>query len=149
MRVKIHFEDFEKLDKELKYLENHYVVIGVLSDEKIDSVTVKEYSIYVEYGTVNIPSRPFFRSATTAKSARMKILNYTRSQFREVIERNKTGKQALEAIGIFVKGKIQYSIKKGNWVANSPATIAKKGKNNPLIDTGTMIKSIDYEIRKR
>ena len=35
------------------------------------------------------------------------------------------------------------------WAPNSPATIARKGSDRPLIDTGELRKSITYVVRKR
>lgn len=152
MKIKIKFDDFKKLDKELAFLENHIVVIGVLGDEESeDGVPVKEYAIHVEYGAprINIPARPFFRTATQSRKAHLKILHYSKARIREIIEGKITAKQALEDIGTFVMGEIIQSLKGGNWKANSPATIKKKGKNNPLLDKGTLLESINFEIRRK
>ena len=32
---------------------------------------------------------------------------------------------------------------------NAPATIARKGSSTPLIDTGALLNSITYEVRKK
>jgi hypothetical protein len=85
MKVKQNFKEFEDLDKELKYLENHIVVIGVLSDDEVNGVSVKDYSIYVEYGTIYIPARPFFRTATTATKAKKDIENRLNYEIENVI----------------------------------------------------------------
>jgi len=41
-------------------------------------------------------------------------------------------------------------IKAGNNLApNAPSTIAQKGSSKPLIDTGSMLNSITYAVRKK
>ena len=149
VKVEDDAENYEKLMKELEYLSSHVIHIGVLSDDEVDGITVKEYSLYLEFGTEHIPARPFFRTATQTQKARNKIADYMENELEEVINLNKTAKQAMDATGMYVKGLIQKSILDGDWTDNAPGTIAQKGKNQPLVDTTTLLKSIDYEIKKR
>ena len=149
VKVEDNRDNLDELFKELEYLESHVIVVGVLADEETDGVNVQEYAIYVEFGTKNIPARPFFREATQTTEAKKKISKYMKNEMEKVIEGKKTGKQACDAVGEYVRGLIMKSINEGDWARNAPSTIKKKGKNNPLIDTTTLIKSIDYEIRRK
>lgn len=154
MSIKVE-DDRDNLDdffKELKYLQNHKIIIGVLSDDEVDGISVKDYSLYLEFGTDHIPARPFFRTATQTTEAKKKISRYMDKELQKVMKGKKTAEQACDAIGKYIVGLIQKSIKYGNWTPNAPGTIKQKTgakKNNPLIDTTTMIKSIDYEIRRK
>ena len=155
VKVEDNRKNLDDLFKELDYLDSHVIVVGVLGDKEVDEVSVQEYAIYVEFGTENkegeehIPARPFFREATQTTEARKKISKYMKNEMEKVIESKKTGKQACNAVGEYVRGLIVKSIKEGDWVPNAPSTVKQKGKNNPLIDTTTLIKSIDYEIRRK
>ena len=54
--------------------------------------------------------------------------------------------KALVSMGQLIKRQIQQSIKDTNSPPNAPSTIRRKGFNKPLIDTGTMWNSVDYEV---
>ena len=61
-----------------------------------------------------------------------------------------TGEIALKSIGLEVQGLIQDSIKNGNWEKNASSTIkAKKGKGQELIETGSMLRAVSFEIRSK
>ena len=61
-----------------------------------------------------------------------------------------TGENALKSIGLEVQGLIQDSIKNGNWEPNSARTIRKKKfKGQPLIETGSMLRAVSFEIRRK
>ena len=76
-----------------------------------------------------------------------------------LIDVRHTATQALKQVGEGIKGQLQQSIINTNDPPLAPATIAAKSKGGtsaaklgvdgpakPLIDTGTMIKSVDWEI---
>jgi len=152
MRIVEDHADLERLDKQLDYVNNHIVVVGFLSEKNVDGVNVQKYAAWNEFGTINIRSRPFFRRATQTKKAKEKIENYIDTQISLIIQGKKTGNQALKAIGLYVVGQVQLSIKsmkKFNIYKNKESTIKKKGKNNPLIDSGSMIQSVSFEIRRK
>ena len=49
-------------------------------------------------------------------------------------------------IGMLVKGLMQEEIVRGNFVPNAEATIRQKGSDKPLIDSGLMRASVNYQI---
>ena len=57
--------------------------------------------------------------------------------------------QILKEIGIFQKDLIQEKITEGSYEPNAASTIRRKGSSKPLIDTGRMRQSVNYEIRKK
>ena len=90
-----------------------------------------------EYNIV-IPPRPFFRNMIRKNSANwMPRLNehLAHSKF--------DGKKALAKLGEEVVGQLQDSIEEFSDPANAPSTIAKKGFNDPLVESGTMLRSVD------
>ena len=144
-------KQLDKIEKELDYLKTHAVWVGFVgseADKKVDGVAIYMYANFNEYGTSDIPSRPFFRTALNNNR------KYIKEQLKELLGKVATGKmtgeKALKSIGLEVQGLIQDSIKNGNWEKNASSTIAaKKGKGQPLIDTGSMLRAVSFEIRRK
>ena len=144
-------KQLDKIEKELDYLKTHTVWVGFVggeADKKVDGVAIYIYANFNEYGTSNIPSRPFFRTALNNNR------KYIKEQLKELLGKVATGKitgeLALKSIGLEVQGLIQDSIKNGNWEENSDSTIvAKNGRGQPLIDTGSMLRAVSFEIRRK
>jgi hypothetical protein len=89
----------------------------------------------------NIPPRPFFRQAIAAHS----------EEWPKAITDNlkATGYDAevtLGRVGAGIKGQIQQSITDLREPALAPATVRRKGFDKPLVDTGHMLASVDYEV---
>ena len=144
-------KQLDKIEKELDYLKTHTVWVGFVggeADKKVDGVAIYMYANFNEYGTSNIPSRPFFRTALNNNR------KYIKEQLKELLGKVATGKitgeLALKSIGLEVQGLIQDSIKNGNWEKNADSTIvAKNGRGQPLIDTGSMLRAVSFEIRRK
>ena len=62
------------------------------------------------------------------------------------------GVEELKKTGMFVQNKVRswFTDSRNGWPPNAPSTIkAKKGKSNPLIDTGELRKSITYVVSNK
>jgi hypothetical protein len=97
-----------------------------------------------EFGApkAGIPPRPFFRSMIAAKAPKWG------EQMGKVL--NATGFNAtatLEGMGALIKGQLQRSIRDIKEPPLSQATIDAKGFDKPLIETGHMVNSVDYEVK--
>ena len=57
------------------------------------------------------------------------------------------GEQTLGLMGEHIKAQLQQSIRELMEPPLSPVTIERKGFDKPLIDTGHMLNSVDYDIR--
>lgn len=53
--------------------------------------------------------------------------------------------KVLGLMGVLIKRQLQESIRNWTTPPNAPSTIARKGFNDPLIDTGYMVSRVDYE----
>ena len=97
-----------------------------------------------EFGTKAIPERPFFRRALA--EAEDGIVD----QLKDGIDPEKMTVDPLLAdkIGIYVQAEIQESITALRKPPNAPETIRQKGSANPLIDTGFMLRSVTYEVKR-
>lgn len=171
MKVTIKNLVAKRIERDLNTLKKKKVLVGVIGNDpdtpNEDGITIREYAELNEYGTIFIPARPFFRTATQTRKSKRLINSRLDLEIKKVIRGEKNPEQALNAVGLYVKGRIQLSIKTGNWTPNAASIRRRKAslvttKNRktkqvreftklkpPLIDTGDMFKSIDYEIRKK
>ena len=109
-----------------------------------DGTTVAQVAAWNEFGTRNMPARPFMMQTVTTRQAEIKKL------FQEA------GKQVLKGadaekvynqIGVVGKAMMQEQIVNGDFAPNAASTIRMKGSDKPLIDTGQMRQSVNYVIR--
>jgi len=69
-----------------------------------------------------------------------------KSSVKMIVDGKLNANQTLKRVGLYAKGRVQQSILKGNWAKNSDATLKNKTSTKPLVDTGTLLKAIDYEV---
>jgi hypothetical protein len=105
-------------------------------------VTVVEVALANEFGTDRAPERPFMR--TSAKELAPKMRELGAKLLAAVIAGRMTVDQALDRLGLTAQTAIKKTIDDWEIPPNAPATIAKKGANNPLVDTGQMRNSVQY-----
>ncbi|MFQ9365596.1 MAG: hypothetical protein ACLS73_04730 [Bilophila wadsworthia] len=101
----------------------------------------------VKAHTVTIPSRPFLRSTLDAKA------DAWCDNLAEALEAGRTPKEAMRLVGRRMADDIQATIKSNMPPDNAESTKRRKnakgaGKGT-LIDSGSLLKSIDYEVVKR
>lgn len=141
-----------RLMKELRELEGLEVRIGyqrgTLSGNPDDSsrADLVDIAMWNEFGTVNIPSRPFMRDSVDKHEA---AINHMLTAQKDALLHGATAREILNTAGLFQQDLIQTEIEQGDFVANAPATVRKKGSDKPLIDTGTMKNSVHYQIVKK
>ena len=59
-----------------------------------------------------------------------------------------TSKRLAGRVGAYVKGKIRDSITALKEPPNAPETVRRKGSSDPLLDTGTLRNSVDWEVER-
>jgi hypothetical protein len=116
--------------------------------QNVDVATINEFGVTFTHpngAEITIPERSFIRG--TVDVARRKISHMRRMLQDKVLTGALTQHQALEQLGLFVRGLIQARISAGIPPPNQPATIARKGSAKPLIDTGQLRTSIQSEVK--
>ncbi len=93
---------------------------------------------------VKVPERSYFRSTANAKEG--KWINYFGNQVQKIIDGQITAKQAWERLGMIIVADIKHQILAIKTPPNAALTTANKKSSNPLIDTGGLLESIDYEV---
>lgn len=93
-----------------------------------------------------IPARPFMKFAMEIWEREFqKILGrLTPAYLRGIYSVN----DVLKTLGERARNAVQKAIREGDYAPLSPRTIAAKGSSTPLIDTGRMVNSVTFEIRK-
>ncbi len=106
-----------------------------------DGTLVAQVAFWNEVGTKRAPPRPFMRSMIASKSPRWGIalgLALKRTRY--------DARAALRIMGEGISGQLVQSIVNWSDPPNAPSTVAAKGFNKPLIDTGLMQRSVDYQV---
>jgi len=122
----------EKMEGSLK--------VGWMENAKYPDLTyVAQVAAWNEYGTSKSPPRPFIRN----------MINKESDKWADTIQRAATafdynGHQVLSQMGLVIQEDLQQAIVDFSDPRNADSTIAKKGFNKPLIDTGHMKDSITY-----
>jgi hypothetical protein len=106
-----------------------------------DGVKVAQVAFWNEFGTATAPSRPFFRKMIADESPGWGAL-----VARAAAYYNYNGATVLNFMGEKIAEDLQQSIVGWQDPRNAPSTIAKKGFDKPLVDTGDMSRSITYEV---
>ncbi|BET96530.1 hypothetical protein [Xenorhabdus taiwanensis] len=113
---------------------------------------IAPYAAANEFGTKNIPPRPFMRSTISNKSSEWGQL--IGAQLRGRLQDTGGVEAAFNTVGMVMAADIRDSIEQSLPPPNAPATIARKAKkgiaapDKTLVDTGSMQRAIDYEIVK-
>lgn len=116
--------------------------VGFLQDATYpDGTSVATVAFFNEFGTSRAPPRPFFRQMIASKSP-----GWGQALVKALRANGGDTHAALNLMGEGIKGQLVESIRNFSSPGNAPSTIAKKGFDKPLVDTGLMIRSVDYEV---
>jgi len=115
-----------------------------------DGISVVDVAIQNEYGdsSKNIPPRPFM--AQTFDKNQDKWLNMVnKAIIAQTKAQNLDYSKIGNMLGLVMQGDIRDTIVNGNFVPNSPYTIAKKGKDTVLRDSLVMMNAVNYQVVKK
>lgn len=128
-----------------------HVKVGILESagqHQNSDLTVAQVATFHEFGTESIPERSFIR--TTVDENTEKYHNKIDQLRKDVIFFGKSTRKALTELGLFIQRDIKKTITDTHpsWPQLSDTTIAQRIKNSdkPLIDTGQLRNSVQYEV---
>lgn len=127
-------------------LNGKTIKAGVLegAGSEANGASIAEVATYNEYGTSRIPSRPFIAIATDESKGWQSEVKKQVGGITSSADVN----GALNTIGEQMKKNIKNVIgDRSKLKPNAPSTIAKKGFDAPLIDTGKLQEAIDFEVK--
>ena len=96
-----------------------------------------------------VPPRPIIEPAIEDKTNHKMIDAELKLAAKAALEGKKTEmKNHLRRAGMIAQNVVRawFTNPKNNWAPNAPSTIARKGSDKPLIDTGDLRKSITYVV---
>ena len=129
------------LNEMVQKLDAGTLSVGFMSGAKYpDGTPVAQVAFYNEFGTKDIPTRPFFRKMIADESGTWG------PKLAKLLAKDFEGEKALNSLGMDISGALEESIVGWTTPANAPSTIAKKGFDKPLIDTGHMKSSITHKV---
>lgn len=124
-------------------LEKKSLFVGILDHDSELALIANVLEFGSEDGV--IPERPVHRDTY------QKLRHELKSKYAQVINLVSEGKispkQAMARIGSWYAGKLRWAIIKYNEVPNAESTIKQKGFDDPLINTGDYVNSIDWEFK--
>lgn len=143
---------FQELEDQLRgelraLMPDGMVTVGIHEDAGFaetdyGDLTMATLGAIHEFGTSDIPMRPWLVPGVEA--ATQEILD----TIEEGIEEGRDPTQILNRVGLVAAGEVQMYITELRTPPNAPSTIAAKGSDNPLIDTGAMRRSVTYQIQR-
>lgn len=137
----------EKLEKALDKIaqalgRGGVVSVGFLSDARYpNGLYVASVAAWNDFGTRNMPARPFFRNMIAAESP-----GWGKALTVQLKDTGYDAPKALGRMGDRIKGQLQESILDTFEPPLAKSTIARKGSSKPLIDTSFMIKHAGYRV---
>ena len=145
--VRVIDKGFDSIRRQIERSKTAVVSCGLHQDSgSNEGVHIAEYAAYNEYGTDNIPSRPFM--ATTFDQKRGDIEQEIKKEYGNVLQGQATTYDALRRIGIKYSEMIKTTIETVDFLPKlADSTIkAKKGSTRTLIDSGEMRKAVNYKV---
>jgi hypothetical protein len=117
--------------------------VGFLSGSRYpDGTPVAMIAAINEYGRPPVqPPRPFFRNMIAAKQGEWPeaIANLLKANNLDAVK-------TLDQTGAVIAGQLRQSITDLVSPPLAPSTIRRKGHSKPLISTGHMLQSVDFEV---
>lgn len=110
-----------------------------------EKASVIQVAIANNYGFDNVPARPFMELAS--KNMQEGYKNTLKATHKKLISGEAELSKVLDLCGLQAEEAVRKSIMEGDWEPNSPETIAKKGSDRPLVDTGTLRKRVTHVVR--
>jgi hypothetical protein len=119
-----------------------YVKVGFLAGAAYpDGTPVAAVAAFNEFGGRDRPPRPFFRNMVAQRGSTWGAATATALK----TSGNDVNK-ALDLVGQGIKGQLQQSIVDLTDPPLAASTVRAKGFDKPLISTGHMLNSVDYEV---
>lgn len=107
-----------------------------------DGTPVAAVAAFNNYGTRNAPPRPFFSNMVDEKSP-----IWPQAVGENLKATDYDAFATLQRMGEGIAGDLRQSIKDTNDPPLAPSTVKRKGFDKPLVDTGHMLQSVDYDVK--
>jgi len=136
------------IKRRLKALDGTKLQVGFFEEDKYEDtgMPVAQVAMFNEYGTHLHPTRPFMQDTFESTAAKRIIKHGLRAVFVAAI-RGQAIQHKLRELGKQLAECMQAHIDAFPG-SNSATTILRKGFNDPLYDTGKMLESVKFQIKR-
>jgi len=110
------------------------------------NVSIFEVAMFNEFGTEDMPERPFLR--VTVKENRQEYLSIIKNLLNAMLWGKMPADTAIKALGLKAVADIKNKIDTLSEPPNADLTVDIKGFDNPLVHTGLMKQSVNFEVQK-
>lgn len=150
---------WEDLKKRIAALEGREARVGWFEGQTYGpenaNLPIATVAMWQEEGTIGgqkngsgIPSRPFIRTFFMGLRNSAAFRGFVANELKLYLAGEKTVHQVMKKLGELVQEGLRQTIANWSHPRNSDSTIAQKGFNNPLVETGLMAKSITVKIMR-
>ena len=134
--------------------EGYEISAGVHSDESgipdKNGYTMADIAMVQEFGSDDgrIPERSVHRD-TFEQLKKSELPRRMAEGVRRVSEGKQTPLREAHNVGLFYAGKLRDAVQKYDEIPNAESTVKKKGRNDPLVDSGATVNAINHKVSKK
>ena len=144
VEVKLIDHGFDNIIRQALKLDGKGVKVGIRRGKgSHDGTDMLHIAVYNHFGTATIPARPFVSDCAEKNAGQIKEAQ-KRLVYR-VYQGSLSADGALAQLGAWYVNVQKGHILHGGWTPNAPATVKRKGSNRPLVDTGQLVNTVDWE----
>lgn len=144
VEVKLIDHGFDNIIRQALKLDGKGVKVGIRRGKgSHDGTDMLDIAVYNHFGTATIPARPFVSDCAEKNAGQIKEAQ-KRLVYR-VYQGGLSADGALAQLGAWYVNVQKGHILHGGWTPNAPATVKRKGSNRPLVDTGQLVNTVDWE----
>lgn len=154
-KLKVDKSGWEKLKKNILKGSSLEVQVGVVEPTNYgpenDNLSVAQVWQWQEEGlpAQNIPARPAIRVGFMTPIQKGSYEKLFFESMVRIADGKSTFKEEYTKIGMKAKTDLKQAVADWDTPPNAPYTVAEKGFNNPLIDSGLLYESIDFKVDKK
>lgn len=144
VEVKLIDHGFDNIIRQALKLDGKGVKVGIRRGKgSHDGTDMLDIAVYNHFGTASIPARPFVSDCAEKNAGQ--IQEAQKRLVYRVYQGGLSADGALAELGAWYVNVQKGHILHGGWTPNAPATIKRKGSNKPLVDTGQLVNTVDWE----
>ena len=144
VEVKLIDHGFDNIIRQALKLDGKGVKVGIRRGKgSHDGTDMLDIAVYNHFGTSTIPARPFISDCVEKNAGQ--IQEAQKRLVYRVYQGGLSADGALAQLGAWYVNVQKGHILHGGWTPNAPATIKRKGSNKPLVDTGQLVNTVDWE----
>lgn len=144
VEVKLIDHGFDKIIQQALKLDGKGVKVGIRRGKgSHEGTDMLDIAVYNHFGTATIPARPFVSDCAEKNAGQ--IQEAQKRLVYRVYQGGLSADGALAELGAWYVNVQKGHILHGGWTPNAPATVKRKGSNKPLVDTGQLVNTVDWE----